>query len=158
MSFCEFCKISKNTFCTEHLRTDEVTMGWLLIVESRLNTFSATCLLFWTCFAWQKHAEQTFQEQWFKLSGLMQYSPWVLKDLIVSVVITLLYILYLALPHNLQQPFFFSRVATFALTRNTSKLLALLNPVIETFLKNFPCSLSGVNNKYISNSLENTWW
>ena len=86
----------------------------------------------------------------------MQYSPWVLKDVNVSVVITLLHILYLALPHNLQQSFFFSRVATFALTRNASKPLALLNPVIETFLKNFQCSLSGVNNKYISNSLENT--
>ena len=54
--------------------------------------------------------------------------------------------------HDLQQPFFFSRGATFTLTRISFKLFALLNPIIGTFSKTFPCSLSGVNNKCISES------
>ena len=39
-----------------------------------------------------------------------------------------------------------------AITRTSFKLLALLNPIIGTFSKTFPCSLSGVNSKCISDS------
>ena len=94
----------------------------------------------------------TLLERQFKLSGLIQYYLWVLKDLNVSVVTTCLHISHLVPPHDLQQPFFFSRGATFALTRMPFKLLALLNPIIGTFSETFPCSLSGVNSKCISDS------
>ena len=94
----------------------------------------------------------TLLERQFKLLDLIQYSRCVLKDLNASVVITCLYISHLVPPHGLQQPFFFSRGATFALTRISFKLFALLNPIIGTFSKTFPCSLSGVNNKCISES------
>ena len=48
--------------------------------------------------------------------------------------------------------FFFSREATFALTRIYFKLLALLKVAVGIFFKDFPCSLSSVNSKCISNS------
>ena len=90
--------------------------SWLVIVESRSKVFSATYLLFWAFFVWKKCT--TFLQQQFKLSG---YSLWVLKDLNVSVVTEFLHILHLISPHNLQQPFFFSRGATFTLERLLSK-------------------------------------
>ena len=49
--------------------------------------------------------------------------------------------------------FFFSIGATFALTRISFKLLALLNPTIGTFSKTFTCSMSGVNSKCISDKI-----
>ena len=82
----------------------------------------------------------------------MQYSLWVLKDLNVSVVTTCLHISHLVPPHDLQQPFFFSRGAIFALRRMAFKLLALLNPIIGIFSKVFPSSLTGINNMCISDS------
>ena len=69
-------------------------------------------------------------------------SLWVTKDLKVSIVTRSLHISHLFLPHDLQEPFFFS---TFALTRIFFKLLALLNPTIRILSKTFPCSLSVVN-------------
>ena len=42
--------------------------------------------------------------------------------------------------------------ATFALTGMSFKLLALQNPITESFSKTFPCSLTGVNCKCISDS------
>ena len=54
---------------------------------------------------------------------------------------------------DLMHPFFFSRGATFALTRIPFKRLALLNPTIGILSKTFPCSLSGVNSKCISDSI-----
>ena len=71
----------------------------------------------------------------------MQYFLWVLKDLIVSLLTTCLHISHLVPPPDLQEPFFFSRGATFALTRISFKLLALLNPTIGILSKTFPCSL-----------------
>ena len=124
---------------------NEIPMSSLVIVEFRSKTFSTTCVLFLTCFVWKKI-------QQFKLLSLMQYSLWLLKDLNVSVVTTCLHISHLAPPHDLLQPFFFSRGATFTLTRMSFKLLALLNPIVETFSKTFPCSLSGVNSNCISGS------
>ena len=104
----------------------------------------------------------TLLERQFKLSGLMQYSLLVLKDLNVSVVTTCFHISYLVPPHDLQQPFFFSRGATFALTRMSFKLVALLNPIIGIFSKTLPCFLSGVSSKCILDSVflspENTGW
>ena len=98
----------------------EIPMGWLVIVESRSKTFSTTCLLFWAFFAWKKIT--TLLERQLKLSGLMQYSLWVVKDLNVLVVTTCLHISHLVPPHDLQQPFFFSRGATFGLKRMSFKL------------------------------------
>ena len=92
----------------------------------------------------------TLLERQFKLSGLIQYSLFVLKDLNASVVTTCLHISHLVPLHGLQQPFFFSRGATFALTRISFKLFAVLNPIMGTFSKTFPCSLSGVNNRVLS--------
>ena len=86
------------------------------------------------------------------LSGLMQYSLWVLKDLNVSVETTCLHISLLVPPHDLQEPFFFSRGAAFAFTRISLKLLAFLNPTIGFLSKTFPCSMSGVKSKCISDS------
>ena len=63
----------------------------------------------------------------FKLLGLMQYSLLVMKDLNVSAFTTRLHISHLVLPHDLQQPFFFSKGATFAVIGMSFKLLALLN-------------------------------
>ena len=73
-------------------------------------------------------------------------------DLNVSVVTTCLDILHLVPPHHLQETFSFSRGATFALTRISFKLLALLNPTIGIISKTFPSSLSDVNSKCISDS------
>ena len=102
-------------------------------------------------------------ERKFKLSGFVQYSLWVLKDLNVSVVTTCFHFSHLVLPHDLHEPFFLSRGATFALTRLSFKLLALLNLTIGILSKTFPCSRSGVNSKCISDStllsFESTgWW
>ena len=94
----------------------------------------------------------TLLERQFKLASFMWYSLWVLKDLNVSVLTTCLHISHLVPPHDLQEPFFFSSGAAFALTRISFKLLALLNPTIAILSKTFPCSLSGVNNKCISGS------
>ena len=71
----------------------------------------------------------------------MQHTLWVLKNLNASLVTTSLHISHLLPPHDLQEPFFFSSSATFALTRISFKLLALLNPTIGILSKNFPCSL-----------------
>ena len=59
---------------------------------------------------------------------------------------------HLVPPRDQQQPFFFSRGVTFALTRMSFKPLAPLNPIIGTFSETFPCSLSIVNSKCISDS------
>ena len=131
-----------------------------VIVKSRSETFRTTCVLFRTCFAWKRYT--TLLEWQFKLSGLMQYSLWVLKGVNVSVVTTCLHISHLVHPHDLQEPFFFSRDATLTLTRILFKLLAILNPTIGILSKTFPCSLSGVNSKCISDStflsLESSGW
>ena len=82
----------------------------------------------------------------------MQYSLWVLIDLNGSVASTYLHISHLVPQHNLQGPLFFSRGATFSLTRISFKRLALLKPTIGILSKTFPCSLSGVNSKRISES------
>ena len=103
----------------------------------------------------------------------MQYSLWVLIDLNGSVASTYLHLvpqhnlqeplffsrgavastyLHLVPQHNLQEPLFFSRGATFSLTRISFKRLALLKPTIGILSKTFPCSLSGVNSKRISES------
>ena len=76
------------------------------------------------CFEHSLHEKRytTLLERQLKLSGLMQYSLWVVKDLNVLVVTTCLHISHLVPPHDLQQPFFFSRGATFALTRMSFKL------------------------------------
>ena len=37
--------------------------------------------------------------------------------------------------------------------KNIFQIFALLNPIIGTFSKTFPCSLTGVNNKCISESI-----
>ena len=79
----------------------------------------------------------------------MQYSLWVLIDLNGLVASTYL---HLVPQHNLQEPLFFSRGATFSLTRISFKRLALLKPTIGILSKTFPCSLSGVNSKRISES------
>ena len=91
----------------------------------------------------------TLLEHQFKLSGLMQYSLWVLKVLNFSVVTKVLHILHLVPlpPYDLQEPFFFSRGANFALIGISFKLLALLNPTIGILSKTFPCFLSGVNSQ-----------
>ena len=76
---------------------------------------------------------------WYFLSwnlGLMQYSLWVL-NLNVSVFITCLHISHLVPSHDLQQPSFFSRGATLALTRKSLKFLAFLNQITVTFWKTF---------------------
>ena len=90
--------------------------------------------------------------QQFTLSGLLQYSLWVLKDPNVSVVTSYFHILHLVHPHDLQEPFFFSRGAIFALTRIYFKLLAFLNPTIGILSKTFPCSMSGVKSNCTSDS------
>ena len=91
-------------------------------------------------------------ESQFKLLSLMQYSLWVLRDLNISVVSTCLYILHLVPPHDLQQPFLFSRGATFCLTRLSFKFLALLRPITRIFSKTFPRYLPGANSKCILDS------
>ena len=91
-------------------------------------------------------------EPQFKLLSLMQYSLQVLRDLNISVVSTCLYILHLVLPHDRQQPFLFSRGATFCLTRLPFKFLALLRPITLIFSKTFPCYLPGANSKCILDS------
>ena len=65
----------------------------------------------------------TLLERQFKLSGLMQYSLWVLKDLNVLVVTSCLHISNLVPLHDLQEVFFFSTGATIALRRISFKLL-----------------------------------
>ena len=83
----------------------------------------------------------------------MQYYLWALKDQNVSVVTTCFHILQPVPPHDLQQPFFCSRGATFALAKISLKRLAFLIPIIGTFSKIFPCSLSGANSECISDSI-----
>ena len=94
----------------------------------------------------------TLLEQQFKLSGLMQYSLWVLKDLNVSLVTTCVHISHRIPPRDLMEPFLFSRGATFALTRLSFKRLAFRDPTIGILSKTFQCSVSGVNSKCISDS------
>ena len=67
---------------------NETPMGWLAIVKSRSKTFSTTCVFFRACFALKKihNIAGTYLEHCWKLSGLIQYSFCVLKDLNVSVV------------------------------------------------------------------------
>ena len=89
----------------------------------------------------------------FKLLGLMQYFLLAVKDLNVSVVTACLHISHLVPPSDLQQPFFFLRGPSFALTRMSFKVLAFLNPIIVTFSKSLPCSVSGVSGKCISDSI-----
>ena len=114
---------------------NEIPMGGLIIVKSRSKTFRTTFVLFRTCFAWKKiHNIVGTTVQ----SGLIQYSLWVLKDLNVSVVTTCLHISHLVPPHDLQEPFFFSRGATFALTRISFKHLALLNWTTGILSKTLP--------------------
>ena len=76
----------------------------------------------------------TLLERQFKLSGLMQYYPWVLKDVNVLLVTTCLHISHLLAPHDLREPFFFSRRATMALTRISFKLLGLLLTISIIYL------------------------
>ena len=109
-------------------------MGWLVIIEFRSKTFNTTCVVE---HAFHEKRYTTLLERQFKLSGLIKYSPWVLKDLNVSVVTRCLYISHLVCTNDLQQPFFFSRGATFAITRISFKLLALLNQIIGIFSKTF---------------------
>ena len=94
----------------------------------------------------------TLLEQQFKLLGLMKYSLWVLKDLNVSLVTTWVHISHRIPPHDLMEPFLFSRGATFALTRLPFKRLPFRDPTIAILSKTFQCSLSGVNSKCISDS------
>ena len=68
---------------------NEIPMTWLVIVKSRSETFSNTCVLLRTCFGWKKIF--ALLEQQFKLSSLMQYYLWVLKNLYVLVAITSLH-------------------------------------------------------------------
>ena len=112
-------KVSMKWLLFDSVPFNKAPKSWLVIVESRSKVFSATCLLFWAFFVWKKCT--TLLQQQFKLSGLMQYCLWVLKDLNVSVVTECLHILHLISSHNLQQPFFFSRGATFTLKRLLSK-------------------------------------
>ena len=93
---------------------NETPMGWLAILKYRAKTFSTPCVLFRACFAWKKihNIAGTI-----KLSGLIQYSLCVLKDLNVSVVTTCLHITHVVPPHDLQHLFFFTTGTTFALTR-----------------------------------------
>ena len=71
------------------------------------------------CFEHALHEKRytTLLERQFKLSGLIQYSLCVLKDLNVSVVTTCLHITHVVPPHDLQHLFFFTTGTTFALTR-----------------------------------------
>ena len=62
----------------------------------------------------------------------------------------IVHISHLVHPYDLQEPFFFSRSATFALTRISFK--ALLSPTIGILSKTFPSSLSSVNSKCILDS------
>ena len=119
----------------------------LLNLDWKLSVLPVYCLVH----VLHEKRYTTLLEQHFKLSDLMQYSLWVLRDHNVSVV-TCLHILQLVPPHDLQKPFFSSRGAIFAITRISFKLLALLNPIIGTLSKTFPCSLSGVNSKCTSES------
>ena len=57
---------------------------------------------------------------------IMQYFLWELKDLNVSVATSCLHISYVIPPNDLQQPFLFSRGATFDLSRTSFKRLAFL--------------------------------
>ena len=93
-------------------------------MESRSKTFSTTYVCFEHALH-EKRLQKTLLERQFKLSGLLQYSLLILKDPNVSVV-TCLHISHLVSPHDLQQPFLFSKSAAFALTRMFFKILALL--------------------------------
>ena len=132
-------KVSMKWCLFDSILFNEIPMGWLLAVESRSKTFNTTCVLFWSLFAWKSHG--TLLERYFKLLGLMQYSFWALKDKNIVLVTTCLHLLYLVPPHDLQQPFFFSRGATFALIRMSFKFFTFLNPIIGIFSRAFPCSL-----------------
>ena len=115
-SFIPWC-LSSSKWAWNHVCStvfNETPMGWLVIVKSRAKTFSTPCVLFRACFAWKKIHNIAAA---IKLSGLIQYSLGVLKDLNVSVVTTRLHISHVEPPHDLKHPFFFTRVATFALTR-----------------------------------------
>ena len=82
----------------------------------------------------------TLLERQFKLFGFMQCSFWILQDLNVSIVTRCFHISHHVPPHDLQQPFFFSRGVT---------------PNYRNLLKDLPmlCSVLGVNSKCISDSI-----
>ena len=83
-------------------------------------------------------------ESQFKLLRLIEYSPWVLKDLNVSVVTRCWHISQLLFAWSTTASLFFPRKTALALTRLSFKILAPQDPITGTFLKNFSCSLSGV--------------
>ena len=47
-------KVSMKWCLFDSIPLNEIPMSWLVIVASRSKTFSTTCVLFWTCFAWKK--------------------------------------------------------------------------------------------------------
>ena len=135
---------------------NKISLIKLLWVDLQLlNLDQKLLVLSVYCFEHALHEKRyaALLEWQFRLLGLMQCSLWVLKDLNLSVAATYLHISHLKPLHDLQQPLFFLRGVNLVLRRMLFKLLAHLNPIIGTFSKTFPCSLSSVNTKCISDSM-----
>ena len=101
-------------------------MGWLVIVESRAKTFSTSCVFFLTFFARRK--TRNIAGTAVQAVGLNAIFP-LGTEICKCFGSNNMHISHLVPPHDLQQPLFFSRVATLALTKMSFKLLALLNPI-----------------------------
>ena len=130
---------------------NEVPMGCLVIVKSRLKTFSTTCVLLWTCFAWKKihntvgttvqvirvnatSSLGTERSKCFGSHNIFAYfapssSTWSARAFL------LLKRCYLRCHKNTFQTF------------SSSVGITIGNPTIGIFSRTFPCSLSGVNSK-----------
>ena len=77
-------KISVKWRLFDGIPFNETPMGWLVIAKFRSKTQYYLCIVSSTlCMK-----KDTLLQQWFKLSGLIEYSFCVLKDLNVSVVTT----------------------------------------------------------------------
>ena len=135
-------------------------MGWLVIVESRSKTFCTTCVLFWRCFA--RKIIQNIARATVQVIGINAVFSLGTKS---SKCFDNHNMFAYFAPNTFKwssRAFLFFKRCTFALTRMSLKLLTHLKRIIGTFFKTFPCYLSGVNSKCISDiiylTFENAGW
>ena len=143
-------KVSVKSRLFDGIPINEIPIGWLLVVESWLKTFSTTCVMFWTWFAWKKiHSIVGMTVQVLVLNII--FSLGTERSKCFS-------------SHNMFACFApststWSATAFFLFKRcyvrshkNIFQLLALLNLIIGIFSRVFSCSLPGINNMCISDS------
>ena len=128
----------------------EIRLGWLLIVESRSITFSVTCVLFWAFLAWKK-IHNIAGTTVIGLNGIFSVGTERYKCFSSHKMFA-----YFAPSNSIWSTtaFLLFKKCYFPSHKNVFQIiLPVLNPIIGIFSKTFPCFLSGVNSKCISDSM-----